>query len=123
MTGSFRIEYVVLPNGRVPAREFVDGLDDEAAAKVDAFIDRLRIYGTRMHGKFVAKLTEEIMELRVKHLDRIFRVLYFYQPGMLIVITSGFQKKSDQTPPAEIARAEELRQGWLKSRHSQPPRA
>jgi hypothetical protein len=56
-------------------REFVDSLDDKAAARIDAFIERLRIYGNRMQGKFVKKLTNEIFELRVKQFDRIFRVL------------------------------------------------
>ena len=50
MSGEFTIEYVELPNGRVPAREFVDSLDDKAAARIDAFIERLRIYGNRMQG-------------------------------------------------------------------------
>ncbi len=109
LNSQFTIEYVELPNGRAPARDFVDSLDDKAAARIDAFIDRLRIYGNRMQGKFVKKLTSDIFELRVKQFDRIFRVLYFYQPGMLIVITSGFQKKTQQTPPAEITKAEELR--------------
>jgi len=36
---------------------------------------------------------------------------------MLIVITSGFQKKTEQTPPSEIARAEKLRRLWLKYRN------
>ena len=113
----FTIEYVELPNGRIPAREFVDTLDDRAAARIDAFIDRLRVYGNRMQGKFVKKLTDDIFELRVKQSDRIFRVLFFYQPGMLIVITSGFQKKTQETPPAEIARAEQLRNLWMKYRN------
>ena len=109
MNGEFTIEYVELPNGRVPARDFVDSLDDKAAARVDAFIERLRVYGNRMQGKFVKKLTGDIFELRVKQFDRIFRVLFFYQLGMLIVITSGFQKKTQETPPGEITRAEQLR--------------
>jgi len=120
MDGGFTIEYVELPNGRIPAREFIDSLDDKAAARVDAFIERLRIYGNRMEGKFVKKLTGDIFELRVKQFDRIFRILFFYQPGMLIVITSGFQKKSQETPPAEIARAERLRKLWLKYRNRYP---
>jgi phage-related protein len=117
VNGEFRIEYVELSNGRVPAREFVDSLDDKAAARIDAFIERLRVYGNRMQGKFVKKLTDDIFELRVKQFDRIFRVLFFYQPGMLIVITSGFQKKTEQTPPAEITRAEQLRKLWMKYRN------
>jgi hypothetical protein len=36
---------------------------------------------------------------------------------MLIVITSGFQKKTEQTPPGEIARAEQLRKLWIKCRN------
>ncbi len=114
MSGEFTIEYVELPNGRVPAREFVDSLDEKAGGRVDAFIERLRISGNRMQGKFVHKLTDDIFELRVKQFDRIFRVLFFYQAGMLIVITSGFQKKTQQTPPGEITRARQLRKLWLK---------
>ncbi len=117
MSGEFTIEYVELPNGRIPAREFVDSLDDKAAARIDAFIERLRIYGNRMQAKFVKKLTNDIFELRVKQFDRIFRVLFFYQPRMLIVITSGFQKKTEQTPTGEIARAEQLRKLWMKYRN------
>jgi len=117
VNGEFTIEYVELPNGRIPAREFVDSLDDKAAARIDAFVERLRVYGSRMQGKFVKKLTDDIFELRVKQFDRIFRVLFFYQPGRLIVITSGIQKKSEQTPPGGIAKAEKLRKLWLKYRN------
>ena len=117
MNGEFTIEYVELPNGRMAAREFVDLLDEKAAARIDAFIERLRFSGNRMQGKFVKKLTDNIFELRVKQFDRIFRVLFFYQPGMLIVITSGFQKKTQETPPGEITRAELLRKLWLKYRN------
>jgi phage-related protein/ribosome-binding protein aMBF1 (putative translation factor) len=117
LNGEFTIEYVELPNGRVPAREYVDSLDDKAAARIDAFIDRLRISGNRMQGKFVKKLTGDIFELRVKQFDRIFWVLFFYQPGMLIVITSGFQKKTQDTPPGEITRAEQLKKLWMKYRN------
>jgi len=117
LSGEFTIEYVELPNGRLPAREFVDSLDDKAAARIDAFIERLRIYGNRMQGKFVKKLMDDIFELRVKQFDRIFRVLFFYQPGMLIVITSGFQKKTEQTPPGEVIRADQLRKLWMRYRN------
>jgi len=117
VNGEFTIGYVELPNGRVPAREFVDSLDDKAAARIDAFIERLRVYGNRMQGKFVKKLTDNIFELRVKQFDRIFRVLFFYQPGMLIVVTSGFQKKTERTPQSEITRAEQLKKLWMTYRN------
>lgn len=120
MPSGFNIEYVVLPNGRIPAQEFLDSVDDDAAAKVLAFLEQLRIYGNQMPAKYVTKLSANILELRVKHFDRIFRVLFFFQPGMLIVITSGFQKSTQRTPPAEIARAERLRAIWLRYRNRYP---
>jgi len=120
VNGEFTIEYVELPNGRMPAREFVDSLDDKASARIDAFIERLRVYGNRMQGKFTKKLTDDIFEPRVKQFDRIFRILFFYQPQRLIVITSGFQKKTQATPPAEITKAEQLRKLWSKYRNRYP---
>ena len=33
------------------------------------------------------------------------------------MITSGFQKKMQETPPGEIARAEQLRKLWMKYRN------
>ena len=120
MVEEFAIGYVVLPNGRIPAREFIDALGDTTAARIDAFIDRLGAFGTRMQGKFVRKVTADLFELRVKHRDRIFRVLFFYQPGRVIVITSGFQKKTQKTPSAEIARAERLRKLWLQYLNQYP---
>jgi phage-related protein len=36
---------------------------------------------------------------------------------MVIVITSGFQKKTQQTPPGEITKAEQLRKLWMKYRN------
>jgi len=120
MWSEFTIDYVALPNGQLPAREFIDSLDDAAAARIDAFIERLRTSGNRMQGKFVNKLSEDIFELRVKQFDRIFRILFFYQPGMLILLTSGFQKKTQKTPPGEIVRAKRLRRLWLAYRNRYP---
>jgi phage-related protein len=120
LTDGFSLEYVQLPDGRRPAREFIEALDEDAAAKVDALISRLRVFGTQMPGKFVTKLSADIFELRVKHFDRIFRVLFFYQPGRVVVLTSGFQKQTQKTPQGEIARAERLRALWLRYRNAYP---
>jgi len=120
VNGGFTIHYVELPNGRVPIQEFLDSMDDRAAAKVAGFIARLRAHGLQMPRKFTKNLGEGLFELRVEHFDRIFRVFYFFHPGMVIVATSGFQKKSQQTPAAEIARAQRLRALWLKYRNRYP---
>ena len=35
----------------------------------------------------------------------------------MIVITSGFQKKTQETPPGEITKAKQLRKLWMKYRN------
>ena len=35
----------------------------------------------------------------------------------MIVITSGFQKKTQETPQGEITRAEQLKKLWMKYRN------
>jgi hypothetical protein len=42
LADGFTIEYVELPDRNRPARRFIDSLDDDAAAKVDVLIERLR---------------------------------------------------------------------------------
>jgi hypothetical protein len=81
VSDEFTIDYVELPNGRTPARDFIDAQDNATAARIDATIDRLGKYGNRMPPKMVTKLTKEIFELRVKHFDRIFRILIFLSAG------------------------------------------
>ena len=106
MSGEFTIEYVELPNGR--ACPGVRGFT--AAARIDAFIERLRVYGNRMQGKFVEKLTDDVFELRVKQFEPNF-------PGSLL-LSAGHadrdyvrvsEKDRKQTPQGEIMRAEQLK--------------
>ena len=123
LASKFTIQYVELPNGRVPVHEFLDSLDDKAAAKVAALLERLRIHGTQIPAKFSKNLGHGLFELRVEHFDRIFRVFYFFQPGMLVVLTSGFQKKTMELPQVQIARAERLRALWMKYKNRYPASA
>ena len=117
MNGEFTIEYVELPNGRVPGREFVDSLDDKAGARIDAFIERLRVYGNRMQGKFVKKLTGDIFELRVKQFDRIFRVLLLLPAGNADCrLRQDFRRRRNRLH-CEITKAEQLRKLWMKYRN------
>lgn len=110
----FTVEYVREPSGTVPALDFIQKQDEGGQAKIHALLDMLALYGPMMPSKLVKKLTASIFELRVKHFDRIYRVLWFYSKGRVIVVTSAFQKKGQKTPKGEIERAERLREQWLK---------
>lgn len=52
--------------------------------------------------------TEGLFELRVIFGGDIFRVFCFFDAGKLVVLLSGFQKKTSKTPSIEIERAVRL---------------
>ena len=54
------------------------------------------------------------MELRISFGGNITRVLYFFIVGDTAVLTNGFVKKTQQTPPQEIARAKEYREDYRR---------
>ena len=49
--------------------------------------------------------TDKLYEIRVQSGSDIFRIFYFFDDGKLVVITNGFQKKSQKTPKKEIETA------------------
>lgn len=49
--------------------------------------------------------TNGLFELRVIFGGNIFRVFCFFDAGKLVVLLSGFQKKTDKTPKSEITKA------------------
>lgn len=49
--------------------------------------------------------TDGLFEIRVQHGRNIFRVFCFFSEGSIVVLTTGFQKKTQKTPRFEIERA------------------
>jgi len=49
--------------------------------------------------------TEGLYEIRVQMGSDIYRIFCFFDQGQLVVITNGFQKKTQKTPKQEIEMA------------------
>ena len=49
--------------------------------------------------------TQGLYEIRVKQGRDIFRIFSFFDEGQLIILISGFQKKTQKTPKKEIEKA------------------
>ena len=56
--------------------------------------------------------TNGLYEIRVQLGKEIFRIFCFFDKGQLVVVTSGFQKKSQKTPKKEIERAIKIKQEY-----------
>lgn len=60
--------------------------------------------------------TDGLFEIRVQLGNNIFRIFCFFDENKLVVLLSGFQKKTQKTPSKEIKRAEKLMKEYFKEK-------
>lgn len=102
-------------SGRSPAAEFVQSLSDKEQEKI-AWVLKIVRESDQVSSKYLKKLadTEQLWEVRAEHGGSAFRLLGFFDGPRLIVLVSGFAKKSEKTPLAEIGTAEERRRDYYR---------
>lgn len=100
-------------SGHSPVENFLDKLTDvqvEASYQVIRALREEERIGTHL----LRKLTVDIWELRVRSGGQQIRYLGFYDGRTLVVLTSGFLKKTRRTPRNEITTAESRRKDHLE---------
>lgn len=85
-------------------QEFMATLTPAQRRKVDYSIDMLRTQD-RVSAKFVKHLREGLFELRAEFEGNIFRVFFIFDGNDIVVLFSGFRKKTQKTPEKEIKKA------------------
>ena len=110
----YNVEFYKTKDGKEPVAEFLDSLDDKMAAKLVGLLEILEEKGTELRLPYSEHLGDGIFELRCKQGSNITRVLYFFFSGRRIIVTNGFVKKTQKTPPGEIKLAKERRIEWLR---------
>ena len=63
--------------------------------------------------------TDGLYEIRVQLGSNIFRVFCFFDEGRLVVLLSGFQKKTQKTPTKEIEKAERLKKEYYEEKRKE----
>ena len=88
---------------------FIRGLSPSASTKLLASVHRLELEG-RLPAPYAEKVEGQdgLFEIRVKDGEQI-RVFYAYAKGDEVWLLSGFIKKTQKTPPAEIRKALRIR--------------
>jgi phage-related protein len=100
------VNFYRLPNGQSPIESFLDSLTGKQAQKVLwvlQIIEELESVPRQYFKKLVD--SEGIWEVRIQFGNDIFRLLGFFESGSLLILTNGFAKKTQKTPPQEIALA------------------
>ena len=114
----FEVEFYETASGDQPAKEFLLSLDKKMRAKMADTISILQDNGYELREPYSKHLSEGIFELRAKVGSDITRVLYFFYVERHIILTNGFIKKTQKTPPKEIERAKKYRADYLRRKES-----
>jgi len=101
--------------GRCPVDEFLDSLPAKVAQKV-AWALKLVQELDPVPAQYMKKLTatDEIWECRTSFGGNTFRILGFFHGRDRLVLTHGFVKKTQKTPPQEIAEAQRLKADHIR---------
>lgn len=100
--------------GRVPVKEFLDGLDIKMRQKMLRSIQALQDMGISLRMPLSESLEDGIFELRAKSGTNISRVMYSFIIGNRAVLTHGFIKKTQKTPRRELQRAKDIRADYFR---------
>ena len=112
----YKIEFYARPDGSEPAKDFILTLDAKMRAKVLRTVSLLQNAGPSLREPYSKMLDDGIFEIRTKLGSDITRVLYFFVIGKKVILTNGFVKKTQKTPPAEIDLAKQYRAEYLSRR-------
>jgi len=112
-----QIRFYTTATGRCPVQEHLDELPDKTVQKI-AWVLRVVRDLEHVPANYFKKLvnTADIWEVRVDVGHNTFRLLGFFDKREFLLLTNSFQKKTQQTPPAEIRLAEERKADYLKRR-------
>ena len=73
----------------------------------------------RIPEKYLKHLQDGLFEMRVQLGSDIFRVFCFFDSGKLVILLSGFQKKTQKTPKDELDRAMRLMKEYFKEKEAE----
>lgn len=110
----FEVEFYEKEDGSRPAEEFILAQEKKMQAKIFSVLEFLEFRGPALREPYSKLLEDGIFEVRAKQGSDICRVLYFFVVGRKIILTNGFVKKTQKTPPGEIAKAKRCRSDFYR---------
>lgn len=111
---NYIVDFYETETGEAPAEDFMLSVDRKMRAKIIRIIDMLEEDGPAVRSPHSAPLEDGIFEIRAIQGSDISRVLYFFCVGRKIILTNGFIKKTQKTPPREIELAKKYRADYIR---------
>ena len=114
----YEVDVYQKENGRIPIKEFLEGLPSKLRAKAYRDMEMLRKHGSDLKEPYVkpvkGKYGKDLYELRIKFANDIARIFYFTYHNNKFILLHGFIKKTMKTPVQEIIRAKEYMEDYKR---------
>jgi phage-related protein len=109
------IKFYRTKTGNCPVEDFLQSLPDKQSKKVTWTLRVVRDL-EQVPTQYLKKLksNDDIWEVRATLGNNTFRLLGFFDGPKLIVLTSGFAKKTNKVPKQEIETAEERKRDYYR---------
>ncbi|QDT01325.1 type II toxin-antitoxin system RelE/ParE family toxin [Adhaeretor mobilis] len=109
-------------NGTVPVRDWLQELESKDIVAADKCVAKLGLLSERGHElrrPHVDMLRDGIFELRIRHGNVNYRILYFFHGKNVAILAHGLTKEA-KVPKQDIERALERKTAFVKDakRHS-----
>ena len=111
------IKFYKNTSGQCPVQDFIRALPTKEREKLLWVLASVRDI-QMVPQEYFKKLqnTDGIWEVRAQHAGKAFRLLGFLDKGNLVILTNGFIKKTQKTPPQEIDLAEERKKEYKEGK-------
>ena len=106
--------FYVRPNGKCPTKEFLNSISKGDLSKLTAWLQLLSERGYSLIYPYSSNATKEIKYLRIRKGTMVYRIFYFFDKDKIVTV-NGYVKKDMKLDPAEIERAERLKQEYLEN--------
>lgn len=100
-------------DGKCPVAEFIDSQSSKVAQKI-AWVLKAVQELEKIPKTYFKKITDtDFYEVRIELNGNIYRLLGFFHNGNIVILTNGFQKKTQKTPVKEIEICKERMKEFL----------
>ena len=100
-------------------KKFMEELAENDRRKINYVIEYVKT-NDRLISKFVKPIRDGIYEMRIESEGKIFRILFIFDEGNIIVLLNVFQKKTQKTPKKEIEKAIRLKKEYYEAKNENP---
>ena len=111
-----KVTFYTTADGKCPVAEFIDSQPAKVAQKI-AWVLKAVQEIEKVPKSYFKKLSDtDLYEVRIELSGNIYRLLGFFHNGNIVILTNGFQKKTQKTPSGEIEKAVKLMKQYFEEK-------